>query len=172
MSDTIILYTGLRSNLAVRPAMHIAKEEGGHLIVVPKRHVRERSSLSPSELLEIEFLSIVGAHVLKAVCGADWINYQENGNWQLGNPEKQQMHLHIYGRKRGAKIQTFGDALVFPKLEDKGGNWRHPTFTNEEIDAAKRTIEEVVSGQWGNAFLKEIDKLNAGGDIAFATALF
>lgn len=57
---------------------------------------------------------MVGADALGAVFGSEWCNYQENGNWGVDRPERQHMHVHVYGRTVGAVAQPYGEALRFP----------------------------------------------------------
>lgn len=99
--------------------MHIPLEDGGHLLVMPKRQVSDRTKLCPVELLEIDYFSIMAAAVLGHFFKANWINYQENGNWGLDRPSSQHMHLHVYGRKRCSQTQIFGEALRFPPRAQK-----------------------------------------------------
>lgn len=36
------------------------------------------------------------------------INYQDNGNW------RHELHIHLYGRARGARTQIYGHPLALP----------------------------------------------------------
>lgn len=92
---------------------HIAPADGGHLYVVPKVHVASRLGLTPRELLAVDWGTLLAAEAMSRVFGADWCNFQENGNWSLDSGTPQHMHMHVYGRRRDSAKQPFGEALRF-----------------------------------------------------------
>ena len=98
--------------LPARP--HVSPHDGGHLVAVPKRHVRSRRELPADELLAVELLTVVAADALEAVFGTAWFNYQENGNWSVERPDGQHLHVHVYGRAADGVDQPYGEALRFP----------------------------------------------------------
>ena len=100
------------------PRPHISPGDGGHLVAVPKLHVRSRRELPIEALRSVELLTMVAADALEAVFGTPWFNYQENGNWGLARPDRQHMHVHVYGRTVDAVEQPYGEALRFPLLAD------------------------------------------------------
>ena len=97
---------------------HVSAEEGGHLIVIPRSHIADRRSLSPSEALSVDLLTMIAADALRMIFDADWQNYQENGNW-TPDPEHGHAHVHIYGRRKDAVEQPFGEALCFPRSRSR-----------------------------------------------------
>ena len=120
---------------------HITRTDGGHLVIVPKRAVKNRTELTAKEACELMKTSMVFGKAMKMALnknGVDIerINYQENGNWV---PE---MHLHLYGRARSAKIQKFGEALNFPKLETGFYNNNEP-LTNDDINEIKKEAKKI-----------------------------
>lgn len=113
LSQTILDWEGVIVVVPDRP--HISVADGGHLLVVPKRHVRDRRDLTDQEALDIFKGSRIAAEALAAAFGTDWFNFQENGNWSLDGESDPHMHLHVYGRARTAVHQPFGEALRFPR---------------------------------------------------------
>src|SRR5688572_16290105 len=113
------------------PRPHISPRDGGHLVAVPRVHVRSRRDLPIETLRSVELLTMVAADALEAVFGTPWFNYQENGNWGLDRPERQHMHVHVYGRTTDAVDQPFGEALRFPWKADVPA-WRIVAPTDEE----------------------------------------
>ena len=116
LTDFKLIYSSKYFKVVTPNRPHITRADGGHVVIVPKRAVEDRTYLTPEEAKELVQLSIVFGKAMKTALnkrGIDVarINYQENGNWI---PE---MHLHLYGRAKSAKLQKFGDALRFPKLE-------------------------------------------------------
>ena len=96
---------------------HVSRGDGGHVIINPKLPVEDRTRLSREQAIELVKLTMVVGEAMKTVMtrrGIDIgrINYQDNGNWR---PE---LHVHVYGRARGAKIQPYGHALAFPPTRE------------------------------------------------------
>ena len=93
--------------------VHVDREDGGHLIIVPRREMESRVDMTTEEAHEFIELSMKAGSALAEVLTKGGIeigrvNYQENGNWTSV------FHLHIYGRAKDAKIQKYGEALNFP----------------------------------------------------------
>ncbi|MCI8676546.1 MAG: hypothetical protein HFJ63_07580 [Atopobiaceae bacterium] len=98
---------------------HVDRDDGGHLVVYPKRDVSFRSELPVQEAqalavllqaLEEAYLFAMRARGLDMV----WLNIQDNGNWSLLTDKPRHFHVHLYGRCRTEHGQTPGQALVFP----------------------------------------------------------
>lgn len=98
---------------------HVDRDDGGHLVVYPKRDVSFRSELPVQEAqalavllqaLEEAYISAMRARGLDMV----WLNIQDNGNWSLLADKPRHFHVHLYGRCRTEHGQTPGQALVFP----------------------------------------------------------
>ena len=101
---------------------HVTRKDGGHLIISPKPRVEDRTQLTNEQATELMRLTVVVGRAMKEVLnrrGIDIgrINYQDNGNWSVFDPEGQTLHIHLYGRAKSAKIQKYGEALNFPKPE-------------------------------------------------------
>ena len=126
------------------PRPHISPRDGGHLVAIPKLHVRSRRELSTDSLLSVELLTMVAADALEAVFGTPWFNYQENGNWSLDRPEGQHMHLHVYGRMTDAIDQPYGEALRFP-LRAEVPAWRVTAPTDDERRDLKREAADALA---------------------------
>jgi len=107
----------------ISPAQpHIDREDGGHIKIVPKVRVSDRTKLSPDQACELILLTmLVGEAMMTGLNrrGIDVgrINYQENGNWGVFRSSGPYLHIHLYGRARSAKIQKYGDALHLPHRE-------------------------------------------------------
>lgn len=116
---------------------HISPRDGGHLVAMPKLHVRSRRDLPDGVLLAVELLTMVAADALEAVFGTPWFNYQENGNWSVDHPDRQHMHVHVYGRTADAVDQPYAEALRFPLQVDVPG-WRVAAPSDDEREALER----------------------------------
>jgi len=96
---------------------HVSRSDGGHLIVNPKVTVEDRTRLSREKAIELMKLTMVAGEAMKTVLTRKGIeigriNYQDNGNW------RHELHVHLYGRARGAKIQIYGHPLMLPPTRD------------------------------------------------------
>lgn len=105
---------------AIRP--FIDRSEGGHIYILPKVPVRDRTQLSPSLAIEYTKLSMIVGEALRSAMarrGVDIgiVNYQDMGNWGVFKPEGPTLHMQIYGRATDAIIQKYGDAVQLPHRE-------------------------------------------------------
>jgi len=123
-----ILKIGTWARILIPERLHVLPEDGGHLIVSPIRHVRNRIMLSENEAKEIWHFSNISAKLLNMLLNVDWYNFQENGNWTVDKPKKSHMHLHIYGRSVDSKNQPYGEALRFPQKSEIDG-WNFGEYT-------------------------------------------
>jgi diadenosine tetraphosphate (Ap4A) HIT family hydrolase len=92
---------------------HVARADGGHLIVNPKVTLEDRTQLTREQAVELVKLTMVAGAAMKTVLnrrGVDiWrINYQDNGNW------RHELHVHLYGRAKSSKLQPYGHFLSIP----------------------------------------------------------
>jgi len=118
IDDSNILLELPFAQVILPPSPHLSPEDGGHLYVCPIRHVSERRFLTPTELLAVDWGTLLAANALEQVFFTDWQNYQENGNWALDGQVSPHMHVHVYGRLRGSENQPFGEALMLPRKRD------------------------------------------------------
>jgi len=100
----------------------IDRSEGGHMYIIPKVAVRDRTQLSPKLAIEYMKLSMVVGEALKSAMarrGVDIgiVNYQDMGNWGVFTPEGPSLHMQVYGRATTATIQKYGDAVQLPHRE-------------------------------------------------------
>ena len=92
---------------------HVSRGDGGHLIINPKVAVVDRTQLDRERAVDLMKLTMVAGEAMTTVLtrrGIDIgrINYQDNGNWRA------ELHVHLYGRARGATMQPFGHYLALP----------------------------------------------------------
>jgi diadenosine tetraphosphate (Ap4A) HIT family hydrolase len=128
---------------------HIDREDGGHLIVQPRRHVKDRTQLSPSMAVELMKLTMVAGEAMNVVlnqAGIDIvrINYQDNGNWGFHYESGPSLHIHLYGRAKSSRLQKHGEALVLPHMDDEYYRGLRP-LTEEDVTALKTHIETLMA---------------------------
>jgi diadenosine tetraphosphate (Ap4A) HIT family hydrolase len=100
-------------------APEVSRTDGGHLVINPKTSVKDRTFLSPEQVIELALLTNIAGKAMKnglekRGIKLGRINYQDNGNW------KPELHVHLYGRAIDAKYQVYGEPIkAVRKLEDK-----------------------------------------------------
>ena len=131
---------------------HVSRGDGGHLIIDPKVAVEDRTKLSRDHAVELMKLTMVAGEAMKTVLTRHGIeigriNYQDNGNW------RHELHVHLYGRSRGAKIQTYGQPLRLPPTRE--------AFMAEMGDLETLTVEDVAALRAEITRLLETEKYRA-----------
>lgn len=127
---------------------HVARGDGGHLIINPKIVLEDRTQLTRDLAIELMKLTMVAGQAMKIVLtrkGIDIgrINYQDNGNW------RHELHVHLYGRARGAKLQTYGHPLSFPPtaqaFREQMGNLE--PLRTDDIEELKTEIARLLASE-------------------------
>jgi diadenosine tetraphosphate (Ap4A) HIT family hydrolase len=125
---------------------HVSRGDGGHMIINPKVVVEDRTHLSRELAIEMMKLTMIGGEAMKTVLsrkGIDIgrINYQDNGNW------RHELHVHLYGRARGAKLQIYGHPIALPPtaqaFKEQMGNLE-PLYA-DDISELKVEIERLLN---------------------------
>ena len=129
---------------------HITRTDGGHIKITPKHKFVDRTELTSGLAIElIRLTMIVGEAMIIGMNNRDIdierINYQDNGNWSVFNPEGPYLHIHLYGRAKSAKIQKYGDACYFPQRHT-GFYDNFEPLNNEDIEEIQKQIE-IISKQ-------------------------
>lgn len=130
---------------------HIDRKDGGHLRIVPKIRVEDRTQLTSTLAKELMKLTMVVGETMKKVMnkhGVDIgrINYQENGNWSVLKPKGSYLAIHLYGRAKSAKIQKYGDSLNFPHMET-GFYDNNKPLTENDLEEIKKEIERLLKSE-------------------------
>jgi len=136
-----VLVRGARAMLLVPNAPHVSIRDGGHLLVTTMRHVQSRVDFSDEEAREVHQLTVQAARALLNLAWANWINFQENGNWSVDTPAGPHSHTHVYGRWRGSTNQPFGEPLRLPTSAELLAT-PVPVASPPEITALRRALAE------------------------------
>ena len=112
-----LMYAAQNFEIITPAQPHVARGDGGHLIINPKAPVEDRTRLSREQAVELMKLTMVAGEAMRTILtrnGIDIgrINYQDNGNW------RHELHVHLYGRARSATIQTYGHPLALPPTKE------------------------------------------------------
>src|ERR1044071_7525910 len=119
--NEIILETNTFS-VEVPEKPFVDRKDGGHLRIMSKIKVKDRTELTSGQTLEYALLSEVVGKALELAMTQRGIeignvNWQEMGNWSVFKPEGITLHMHIFGRAKNAVTQKYGEAVQLPFRE-------------------------------------------------------
>jgi diadenosine tetraphosphate (Ap4A) HIT family hydrolase len=160
-----VLYKGPEGTVMVPSGLFLDRSDGGHLVVNPPRDVWERSELTAEELVRWSFLVAAAGRAmidtlpqLKGGC----VNYFEAGNWALNDAapprgpktarEHRSMHMHIFGRSRGARHPSWrwGEAPRLPLYKDrKAFSAAFRPLDAKESAAVVRRLKSLLVARYG-----------------------
>ena len=134
-----------RATAPLKP--HIAREDGGHIIIKPKEKCASRTDLTPEQAKDgMRFTMLLGEAMILGMktrgVVIERINYQDNGNWAFLRGKDPSFHIHLYGRVRNCARQPFGQALYFPDPDDAYYVGLTP-LDDEDIRAIRESAAEL-----------------------------
>jgi diadenosine tetraphosphate (Ap4A) HIT family hydrolase len=92
------------------------RDDGGHLILVKKEAVTDRSDLSLQEAIDFMRITMMVGRAMYDVLDVERMNYEDLGNWGIDEPGGAKMHLHFFGRSREQLCQIRGHHMfLYPK---------------------------------------------------------
>src|ERR1700739_596290 len=99
------------------PALALNCRDGcGHLILLKKEQVTDRSDLTYQEAIDFMRISMAVGRAMYDVLGIERMNYEDLGNWGLDDPGGAKMHLHFFGRAREHVHQILRQHMfLYPK---------------------------------------------------------
>lgn len=120
-----------------------SREDGGHLVMVKKEKVTDRSDMTYQEAIDFMRISMMVGKAMYQVLGVERVNYEDLPNWGLDDPEGPKMHLHFFGRARRQIHQIRGQRItLFPKGRPIHDGHLKP-FTKDEAEKLILKIEEI-----------------------------
>ena len=129
----------------VSPARPLnCRDDGGHLILVKKAEVSDRSDLTYQEAIDFMRISMAVGRAMYDVLGLERMNYEDLGNWGLDEPGGAKLHLHFFGRAREQLHQIRGQHMfLYPKGHLIYEGHLKP-FTEAEVARLKARVEAVL----------------------------
>jgi diadenosine tetraphosphate (Ap4A) HIT family hydrolase len=93
-----------------------SKEDGGHLILLKKHPVSDRSDLTCEEAIDFMRITMIVGRAMYDVLGIERMNYEDLGNWGLDEAGGAKLHLHFFGRALEQIHQIRGQHMfLYPK---------------------------------------------------------
>jgi len=146
MNEVIFETKNFLVDVPARPL--VDRADGGHIRILSKIKVKDRTELNLEQSIEYQLLSEVTGRDLELAMSENGveignINWQEMGNWSVFKPEGITLHMHIFGRAKNATTQKYGEAVKLPFKES--GFYDTFTMLNEsEVNSLKRHIQELL----------------------------
>jgi len=125
------------------PALN-CRDDGGHLILIKKEKVHDRSDMTWQEAIDFMRISMAVGKAMYEVLEVERMNYADFGNWGLDDPGGSKMHLHFFGRAKNQIHQMRGHCMVFFPKDHMiyKGHFKH--FNKEELTALRNKINEIL----------------------------
>ncbi len=123
----------------VAPAAPLnCRDDGGHLVLIKREAVTDRSDLSFEEAIDFMRISMAVGKAMYQVLGIERMNYEDLGNWGLDEPGGAKLHLHFFGAREDAGASGAGAAHVpLPKGHPIYDGHLKPIGDDEGRDAAR-----------------------------------
>ena len=130
----------------IRPEFPLnCKDDGGHLILIKKEPVTDRSDLTCQEAIDFMRISMAVGKAMYEVLGVERMNYEDLGNWGIDDPGGAKMHLHFMGRAREQTHQIRGQHIfLFPKGH-KIYQGHLKQLSDEQINRLTKRITEILT---------------------------
>lgn len=127
----------------------VDRADGGHLRIMSKLKLKDRTELNFEQTIEYALLSEVVGKALELGMSERGIqignvNWQEMGNWSVFKPEGITLHMHIFGRAKQAKVQKYGEAVKLP-FRDTGFYDDFRKLDQADIAAIKAQIAQQLT---------------------------
>jgi diadenosine tetraphosphate (Ap4A) HIT family hydrolase len=120
------------------------REDGGHLILLKREKVTDRSDMTYQEAIAFMRASMIIGRAMYDVLGIERMNYEDLGNWGVDDPGGAKMHLHFFGRSREQIHQIRGHHLfLYPKGHNIYKGHLKP-LTEQDVARLKARITELV----------------------------
>jgi diadenosine tetraphosphate (Ap4A) HIT family hydrolase len=120
------------------------REDGGHLILIKKEPVSDRSDLCYREAIDFMRITMIVGRAMYDVLNIERMNYEDLGNWGLDDPGGAKMHLHFFGRAREQVHQIRGQHMFLYPKDHKIYQGHLKALNDDDLVRLKARIDELV----------------------------
>ncbi len=120
------------------------REDGGHLVLVKKEIVYDRSELSWQEAIDFMRISMMTGQAMYEVLNVERMNYEDLGNWGVDKPNGSSMHLHFFGRAKEQLHQVRGSHMMIYPQGHKIYQGHLKPLNDKELTELKTAINEIA----------------------------
>jgi diadenosine tetraphosphate (Ap4A) HIT family hydrolase len=131
--------------MVISPEMPLnCRDDGGHLILIKKEKVTDRSDMTYQEAIDFMRISMAVGKSMYDVTGIERMNYEDLGNWGIDEPGGAKMHLHFFGRAKVQIHQIRGQHMfAYPKGHPIYEGHLKP-FNEDDLRQLRSRIEEIL----------------------------
>jgi diadenosine tetraphosphate (Ap4A) HIT family hydrolase len=122
-----------------------SREDGGHLILLKKLAVSDRSDLTYHEAIDFMRITMIVGRAMYDVLPIERMNYEDLGNWSLDEPGGAKMHLHFFGRAREQIHQIRGQHMFLYPKDHKIYKGHLEPLDDGDLQRLKARIAELVN---------------------------
>lgn len=132
-------------------APFVSREEGGHIKIVTKHGVKDRTHLAPTAAIELMRLTMLVGKAMQIAMNNRGvpvvkINYEDLGNWAWKTGKKPHLHIHLFGRAENAVKQVFPEAVYLPARES-GFYDSFEALNEEDIKEIQKQITSLENSE-------------------------
>jgi len=121
------------------------RDDGGHLILIKKEKVTDRSDMTYQEAIDFMRISMAVGKAMYEVLGIERMNYEDLGNWGIDDPGGAKMHLHFFGRAKEQTHQIRGHHMFLYPKGHKIYQGHLKAFSNGDLRQLRSRIAEILS---------------------------
>ena len=120
-------------------------DDGGHLILIKKEKVTDRSDLSYQEAIDFMRISMAVGRAMYDVLEIERMNSEDLGNWGIDEPGGAKMHLHFMGRAKNQMHQIRGQHMfLYPKDHPiYKGHLKH--LSEVQVLSLRERVSEILA---------------------------
>lgn len=119
-------------------------DDGGHLILIKKEKVTDRSDMTIQEAVDFMRISMAVGKAMYDVLGIERMNYEDLGNWGIDEPGGAKMHLHFMGRAHEQTHQIRGHHIALFPQGHKIYDGHLKRLTEKQIISLKNKVNEIL----------------------------
>jgi diadenosine tetraphosphate (Ap4A) HIT family hydrolase len=122
-----------------------SREDGGHLILLKKQPVSDRSDLTYQEAIYFMRITMIVGRAMYDVLDIERMNYEDLGNWGLDDLGGAKMHLHFFGRAREQNHQIRVQHMFLYPKDQKIYKGHLKPLDDNDLQRLKARIAELAS---------------------------
>ena len=121
------------------------RDDGGHLILIKKEKVTDRSNMTYQEAIDFMRISMAVGKAMYEVLRIERMNYEDLGNWGIDDPGGAKMHLHFFGRAKEEIHQIRGHHMFLYPKGHKIYQGHLKAFSGDDLRQLRSRIEEILT---------------------------
>ncbi len=139
------------------------RDDGGHLILIKKEPVHDRSDMTYQEAIDFMRISMAVGKAMYEVLEVERMNYEDLGNWGIDDPGGAKMHLHFLGRAKEQIHQIRGHHIFLYPKDHKIYQDHLKALTQDDIQQLRSRVTEILTEE-KYTIMAELAELGQGSE--------